>query len=181
MKHRKDSGRIREALFGVISAKSSRAQGIELDNVTIFTFDPSGAKALERIEARSAVLEPGTWRLDGVRIFVAGQPPAELDNYTLRTTLTQAQVRESFATPETVPFWLLPQYINLAEGAGLVAGGYRLQYQKLLARPFLLAAMVLLAAAVSLRFFRFGCVQEMGLSGGGAGFLLYVLSKGTEV
>ena len=40
--------------------------------------------------------------------------------------------------------------------------------------------MVMLAAAVSLRFFRFGGVQKMVLSGVGAGFLLYVLSKVTE-
>jgi lipopolysaccharide export system permease protein len=33
---------------------------------------------------------------------------------------------------------------------------------------------------VSLRFFRFGGVQKMVLSGVGAGFLLYVLSKVTE-
>jgi lipopolysaccharide export system permease protein len=40
--------------------------------------------------------------------------------------------------------------------------------------------MVLLAAAVSLRFFRFGGVQKMVLSGVGAGFLLYVLTKVTD-
>src|SRR5260370_4738656 len=40
--------------------------------------------------------------------------------------------------------------------------------------------MVMLAASVSLRFFRMGGVQKMVLSGVGAGFLLYVLSKVTE-
>ncbi len=40
--------------------------------------------------------------------------------------------------------------------------------------------MVLLAASVSLRFFRFGGVQKMILSGITAGFLLFVLSKITE-
>jgi lipopolysaccharide export system permease protein len=40
--------------------------------------------------------------------------------------------------------------------------------------------MVILAAAVSLRFFRFGGVQKMILGGIAAGFLLYVLSKVTE-
>ena len=39
------------------------------------------------------------------------------------------------------------------------------------------AAMVLLAAAFSLRFFRFGGVQKMVLGGVASGFLLYVLSK----
>jgi len=46
--------------------------------------------------------------------------------------------------------------------------------------PFLLTAMVLLAASVSLRFFRFGGVQKMVLGGISAGFLLFVLSKFTE-
>jgi lipopolysaccharide export system permease protein len=79
-----------------------------------------------------------------------------------------------------VPFWELPFYIALADHAGLGAAGYKLQWQKLLSRPFLLAAMVLLGAAVSLRFFRFGGVQNMVLGGVVAGFLLYVLSKVTE-
>ena len=89
-------------------------------------------------------------------------------------------MRESFSTPETVPFWQLPAISGHRSAPGFAAAGYRLQYQKLLARPFLLAAMVLLAAAFSLRFFRFGGVQKMVLSGVGAGFLLYVLSKVTE-
>ena len=118
--------------------------------------------------------------LRDARIHALGVLPANQAQYRLKTNLTPEQVRESFATPETVPFWELPQYIQIAEHAGLVAAGYRLQFQKLLARPFLLAAMVLLAAAVSLRFFRFGGVQKMVLSGVAAGFLLYVLSKVTE-
>ena len=44
----------------------------------------------------------------------------------------------------------------------------------------MLAAMVLLAAAFSLRFFRFGGVQKMVLGGVASGFLLYVMSKVTE-
>ena len=57
--------------------------------------------------------------------------------YQLKTGLTPEQVRERFATPETVPFWQLPLYIDIANHAGLTAAGYRLQFQKLLARPFL--------------------------------------------
>ena len=163
----------------IINAVSSRDQGINLSGVSVFTFDPEG-HFKHRIEARSAVLEPGVWRLRDARVYEAGILPASQSQYLLKTSLTPEQVRESFATPETVPFWELPTYIKIAEHAGLVAAGYRLQFEKLLARPFLLAAMVLLAAAVSLRFFRFGGVQKMVLSGVAAGFLLYVLSKVTE-
>jgi len=163
----------------IINAAGSRDQGINLSGVSIFSFDVDG-HFKQRIEARAAVLEPGVWRLRDARIYALGILPVDQAEYRLKTSLTPEQVRESFATPETVPFWELPQYIRIAEHAGLVAAGYRLQFQKLLARPFLLAAMVLLAAAVSLRFFRFGGVQKMILSGVAAGFLLYVLSKVTE-
>jgi lipopolysaccharide export system permease protein len=163
----------------IINAKSSRDQGAELSGVSVFTFDHDGGFR-QRIEARAAVLHPGVWHLLDARVFEPGTKPADQPLYRLKTSLTPEQARESFATPETVPFWELPAYITIAENAGLVAAGYRLQFQKLIARPFLLVAMVFLAAAVSLRFFRFGGVQKMVLSGVAAGFLLYVLSKVTE-
>jgi lipopolysaccharide export system permease protein len=59
----------------------------------------------------------------------------------------------------------------------LAASSYRLQYYQLLAQPFYLLAMVLLAASVSLRFFRMGGVQKIVLGGISAGFFLYVLAK----
>lgn len=163
----------------ILHATTSREQGAVLAGITVFTFDPEGRFA-ERIEAETARLEPGHWRLENARIYSPTAPPRETASYLLATNLNSEQVRESFATPETVSFWQLPQYIQLAERAGLAASGYRLQYQGLLARPFMLAAMVLLAAAVSLRFFRFGGVQRMVLSGIAGGFLLYVLAKVTE-
>jgi lipopolysaccharide export system permease protein len=160
----------------VINARSSRQQGIQLGGVSIFRFDPEG-RFRDRIEARSATLEAGYWRLEQVRIYASGAIPMEREMLRLRTPLTPVQVAESFATPETVPFWQLPSYIELAESAGVPASRYRLQYYQLLAQPFYLVAMVLLAAAVSLRFFRFGGVQNVILSGIVAGFAIYVLAK----
>jgi lipopolysaccharide export system permease protein len=163
----------------ILNAASSRSQGRLLDGVTALTFD-AGGSFKERIEAKSAELETGYWRLTDVTVYTVSAPPRPLPVYQLGTNLTLEQVRESFATPDTVSFWSLKQYIELAEQAGLGAAGYKLQYELLLARPFLLASMVLLAASVSLRFFRFGGVTRMILSGVIAGFLLYVLSKVTE-
>lgn len=163
----------------IINANSSREQGAMLGGVSIFTFDRDG-HFQKRIEAKSATLQDGYWELDDARVYSSGEAPDIEDSYRLATNLTLEQVRESFATPETVPFWQLPTYIRMADRAGLGAAGYRLQYELLLARPFLLAAMVMLAASVSLRFFRMGGVQKMVLSGITAGFLLFVLSKITE-
>jgi lipopolysaccharide export system permease protein len=160
----------------VINAKTSRQQGIQLGGVTIFRFDPAG-RFHDRIEAKTATLETGYWQLEEARLYASGVAPGEWDMLRLKTNLVPAQVGESFATPETVPFWQLPSYIEIADGAGVDAAGYRLQYYQLLAQPFYLVAMVLLAASCSLRFFRFGGVQKVVLGGVGAGFLLYVVAK----
>jgi lipopolysaccharide export system permease protein len=163
----------------IINAARSEQQGARLTGLTVFRFD-NDDQFKERIEAQQATLEEGHWLFKSVRRYTLDAPPVDQDSFTLATTLSPAQVRNSFSTPETVSFWQLPGYIRSSESSGFATAGYRLQYHKLIAQPFLLAAMVMLAASVSLRFFRFGGVQKMVLSGVGAGFLLYVLSKVTE-
>jgi lipopolysaccharide export system permease protein len=163
----------------IINAARSEQQGVRLTGLTVFTFDNDN-QFKERIEARQATLEDGYWLFKSVRRYTLSNPPIDQDSFRLPTSLTPAQVRNSFSTPETVSFWQLPGYIRSSESSGFATAGYRLQYHKLIAQPFLLAAMVMVAASVSLRFFRFGGVQKMVLSGVGAGFLLYVLSKVTE-
>jgi lipopolysaccharide export system permease protein len=163
----------------IINAARSEQQGVRLTGLTLFRFDTAN-QFKERIEAREATLEDGFWLFKTLRRYSLDSPPVDQDRFELATSLTPAQVRNSFSTPETVSFWQLPSYIRSSESSGFATAGYRLQYHKLLAQPFLLAAMVMLAASVSLRFFRMGGVQKMVLSGVGAGFLLYVLSKVTE-
>jgi len=163
----------------IINAARSEQQGVRLTGLTLFRFDTE-KHFKERIEAREATLEEGRWVFRSVRRFSLDAPPVDESTFILPTSLTPAQVRNSFSTPETVSFWQLPTYIRSSESSGFATAGYRLQYNKLIAQPFLLAAMVMLAASVSLRFFRMGGVQKMVLSGVGAGFLLYVLSKVTE-
>lgn len=163
----------------IINAARSEQQGVRLTGLTLFRFDTEN-RFKERIEAREAALEEGRWVFTSVRRFSLDAPPVDQPTFILPTSLTPAQVRNSFSTPETVSFWQLPTYIRSSESSGFATAGYRLQYHKLIAQPFLLAAMVMLAASVSLRFVRFGGVQKMVLSGVGAGFLLYVLSKVTE-
>jgi lipopolysaccharide export system permease protein len=163
----------------ILNAVHSQAQGLKLTAVTAFTFNAVG-EFKERVEAQSARLLPGAWKLTRARIFTPNMPPQEFETYLLPTKLTREQAAESFAMPDTVGFWHLPTYIRFAEDSGLAAAGYRLQYQLLIARPFLLAAMILLGASVSLRAFRLGGVPQRILIGVGAGFLIYALSKVSE-
>lgn len=160
----------------VIRASSSAERGLSLGGVTVFLFDPGG-RFKERIEAKEARLENGFWILSSARIFAPGRQAEPHESYKIASNLTQTQVQQSFASAEAIPFWQLPGAISLALAAGLDASEYRLQFQTLLARPVMLIAMVLMAAAVSMRLFRFGGAGKMILSGIGAGFVLYILTK----
>jgi lipopolysaccharide export system permease protein len=163
----------------VIRAGSSANEGQELSSVTVFAYDRQN-RFKERIDAESARLEPGLWRLTNARVVTPGIEPAPSQTYLLPTNMTVNEVREAFGNTETVSFWSLPAAIQQLELAGLDSTRYRLKHQGLLARPLLLAAMVAVAASVSLRFFRFGGVAPMVLYGVAAGFLLYVATKVAE-
>ena len=148
----------------------------DLAMVEVFEFNPLG-EFIDRIDAASARLEPGRWVLNDVKIAAPGSETTSAETFLLATSLTETEVAQALAPADTVPFWSLPEAAELAEGAGIDASEYRLRFQELLARPALLAAMVLLAACFSLRFFRMGGVGIMVSGGVAAGFVLYVLTR----
>ncbi len=163
----------------IIRAAQGNAEGTELQKVTVFVYDRAG-QLLERVEADSASLHRGYWRLEKTRILTLGQEPQLSPVYLLATNLTRDEVRQALGSTETVSFWRLPATIRQLELAGLDATRYRLRHQGLLARPFLLIAMVIIAASVSLRFFRFGGVSRLVLYGVTAGFVLYICTQIAE-
>jgi lipopolysaccharide export system permease protein len=110
-------------------------------------------------------------------VLMPGEEPLEVKHYLLATNLTTQQVAKGPVSPDSVPFWDLQAVRGQTESAGLDPTGFQLQFQSLLARPLLFIAMVLIAAAFSLRFFRFGGIAKMVGGGVAAGFVLYVATK----
>lgn len=163
----------------IIRAASATETGAELSNVTVFEFDKDG-RFVDRVQAAKATLGNGFWDLTDVRLVSVGSEPQVFKDYHIATTMTPEQVRQSFSSGSATPFWELPGLIRQTEAAGLDATRYRLQFQSLLARPLLFAAMVFIAASVSLRFFRFGGVAKMVLGGVASGFMLYVVTQLVE-
>jgi lipopolysaccharide export system permease protein len=160
----------------VVHALDVLNQGLELKGVTVFQYDRDHGLT-ERIEAKRAVLKDGRWELEDVWVSAVGQEPAFYQRYLLSTYLTPTQVRDSLGTVYSISFWDLPNFIQIAEKAGLPATQYRVQYQLLLSRPFLLITMVLIAATCSLRGFRFGNVQINAVFGLAAGFAFFVFAE----
>lgn len=167
-----------KSLDGQSILRATRASdgGTTLSGVTAFVYEPDGS-FMERVESSRAELHPGYWSLEKARVLAPDAAPTDDGTYLLASNLTPEQVTQSFVAPESVPFWSLPDVREKTERAGLDATAYALQYQKLLARPLLFVAMVLVAASFSLRFFRFGGVARMVAGGVASGFVLYVATK----
>jgi lipopolysaccharide export system permease protein len=163
----------------ILRASNAIENTTTLMGISVFLFLPDGS-FLERIEAREATLHDGYWSLTEARVLKADEPPEFYADYLLATNLEASQVRQSFMPPESVPFWDLNDVIIRTEKAGLDATRYRLHKDSLLARPLLFIAMVMVAASVSLRFFRMGGVARMVLGGVAAGFMLYVATEVME-
>ena len=158
----------------VIHAAAVTDQGMGLTQVVVIQFDRD-LNFLERIDAAKARLRIGRWELNNARVSAVGRETQTYDRYLVSTFLSPTQVRDSFASASAVSFWKLPEFIAIAEKAGLPAEQFKLQYQTLLVRPFLLCVMVLLAATFSLRIFRLGNVRALAVGGLAAGLLFFML------
>ncbi|WP_181165975.1 MULTISPECIES: LPS export ABC transporter permease LptG [unclassified Mesorhizobium] len=158
----------------IIGARAILGQGLEMSDAVFFILDQQG-NIVERKDAARAYLRDGYWELQDVKIFRNGtiQPVA---NDRVPTNLKPEFVQERLARPETIPFYDLPGKIEVARSFGLKANAFAMQFDSLVALPFLLVAMTLIAATVSMRFARMGQSATMILGGVVAGFLLYVVS-----
>jgi lipopolysaccharide export system permease protein len=127
----------------------------------------------QRLDAPRARLESGQWILEDARASAPRQEAKDIAQLSIPTDLTSRQIEESFSSPSTVSFWALPGFIETLEQTGFDATELKIYFNILLAQPLMFAAMILLAAAVSLRPPRFRGVFAMILAGVIAGFVVF--------
>jgi len=161
----------------VVHAERVLQQGknVELHDVVVFLYSGSD-RFRGRVDAARANLEDGFWRMKDAWIFEPEKPTLFHKEYWLATDLTLSKIQDSFAPPETMSFWALPGFIATLEKAGFSAIRHRLHWNTLLATPFLLCAMVLIAATFTLRPSRRGATSFVIAGGVMTGFVLYFFS-----
>ncbi len=160
----------------VIHAARVKPGSVSLQQVMVFRYAGED-RFVDRIDAREAQLRANRWLLFDAWLSRPGEASEFHEQLELPTDLTVDKIQESFAPPETIAFWELPDFIELMQAAGFSAIPHRLQFHRLLALPMLFTAMVLLAATFSLRPQRRGRVGLVILAGMLTGFLLYFLSN----
>ena len=174
----------REALdedtFQVMQAKSARQENDDslfLRDVSILEMNRK-SQPERRIEAFAATLNDGYFDLKDLKIYAAGKPVETLSSLKYKTALTVDRIKENFVEPDAISFWDLPGTISFYEHSGFSALKHKLRYYSLLASPFLLCSMVLVAAVFALRpNNRRGGVMFLIVGGISTGFVVYFLSQ----
>lgn len=147
-----------------------------LQDITVFFLGPND-DFRQRIDAPRARLTQGAWEFEDAVLNKAGAQVERHPLMSIPTTLTAQEIEESFASARTVSFWMLPGFIKTMEDTGFDATGLRIHFQTLMAMPLMFAAMILLAAAVSLRPPRFRGALLMVIAGIAMGFVVFFTSS----
>jgi len=174
---------IREAIDDdnvmVLQAQSLRQEGNDLllRGISLLEIDRRSQPS-RRIEAFAGVLKDGHFELKDVHVFKAGEPTQVVNSMDYATKLTTDRIKENFAAPESISFWNLPGTIRFYEMSGFSAQRHILRYYSLIASPFLLCSMVLVAAVFALRpNNRRGGVMVLIVGGISTGFVVYFLTQ----
>lgn len=170
----------------VIRAARASLDGTILFDATFIAFDAAGSP-VERIEASRAELGQGEWLLEDAKIWPLGtsdNPERDMKTSpqaTLPSTLTRAQIRDSFGVPSAVPIFQLPHFIRQLDAAGFSGRMHRVWFQMELANPLMLAAMVMIGAAFSMRHARGGRTGLAVLTALLLGFGVFALRNFAQV
>ncbi len=148
-----------------------------LHDVSVIEVDKD-TQVKRRIEAFVGTLENGNLNLRDVRIYKAGQKAEIINNFIYPTEMNIQRIKDNFVEPEAISFWNLPDTINFYEMSGFSVLRYEMRYLSLIALPFLLMAMVLVAGIFSLKASqRQGGVLWMIIFGIATGFTVYFSSQ----
>ena len=160
----------------IIGARYTARQGLLLIQATFVQLDQKGNIA-ERLDAGSALLLDGKWHLHNVVTTIGTHEPQHTDAVDISSSLDPQLVRQRFSDPKEISIYQLVTAIAAARTSGLNADAFRTRFQLLISLPFLLVAMTIVAATVSMRFIRVTQPGSMVIAGVAAGFALFVASS----
>jgi lipopolysaccharide export system permease protein len=170
----------------VIRAGRSNSDASVLYDVTFLAYALDGGP-VRRIEAASAALGGGEWSLRNAKVWPLAtglNPEGSSQTHELLkvpSTLTLDSIRENFGKPSSISIWEMREFITQLEQAGFSARRHNVWLQAEMARPFFLMAMVLVAAAFTMRHTRFGGTGTAVLTVVLMGFGLYFVRSFAQI
>lgn len=171
----------------VIFAERANFDATRLSQVTFFEFSVAGI-AERRIETTFAILTDGAWTLGPGKYWKINEPGVvpdktaqEFETMKLPSELTRDQILDSFGDPTTISIWDMRSFIERLERSGFATDRHRVYLQIELATPVLLAAMVLVGAAFSMRPARSGRTGLMVMFTVLSGLAAYIIQDFAQI
>ena len=134
----------------IIVANGSSAEGTTLYDASFFRFD-NDHNLVYRVETVQAAWSPDGWELSQGGTITQEGVTRPLTEVKILARVSVDMLREKFGDELSITVFQLPGKIAMAQALGLSPHKFRVQFQWLVALPFLLASVTLLSSAIIIR------------------------------
>jgi lipopolysaccharide export system permease protein len=134
--------------YAILHARTVNPANARFGEVTVFYFDDN-SQPQKRIDGRSARLIDGFWEIQDGWINRRDMAADPMDVHRLPTDLTFAEIEDSFAAPQTISIYRLPNFIQTMEKTGFSALRLKSYFYELLAMPVLFIGLTLLGTIIA--------------------------------
>ena len=160
----------------MIYAKSLDTKTMQFNDVIVFNFNKE-YEVVKKIKAESSKLHKNYWVLKNTEVINKIGEISLKEKIKIPTSITKDQIKEGFASPDSLSLWSLIPFIKMFESAGFSAKKHRYHLYKLFSFPFLLASMSLLGVSFNLNNFARKKTNLLLLVGIVTGFFIFYTTK----
>ena len=153
-----------------------------LKNVSIFELNEQG-NLRQETDGTQATLAHGVLSIKDAFVLDATEEKGYTEDLKeFATDLNLDRILEKFDDPQTMSFWRFPKFIKFLKASGFSTAQHLMYYHELIAFPLFLLSMLMIAIAVTFSSGnRQGKTFFKGLLSVACGFLLYFISRITNV
>jgi lipopolysaccharide export system permease protein len=146
------------------------------NDLTFYDFNEQGL-FIGRYDAKEAKLEGQEWELKQVHYWTPKGEQSKFYPYLTReANFSIEKIEENYASPETLSFWEIPEFIHALKKTGLSVHRYEMYWHKQIAKGGLMVAMTFLAVLFCLQPQRYRHNSSLLGIGVLGGFVIYFLS-----
>jgi lipopolysaccharide export system permease protein len=160
----------------IIHAQKFNLKDNWFSELTFYDFNEQGL-FIGRYDAKEAKLEGQEWELQQVHHWTPKGEQSKFYPYLTRSAnFSIGKIEENYASPETLSFWKIPDFIYSLRKTGLSVHRYKMYWHKQIAKGGLMLAMTFLAVLFCLQPQRYRHTSSLLGIGVIAGFIIYFLS-----
>lgn len=134
--------------YAILHARTVDPAKARFGDISLFYFTDN-SQPVKRVDGRFAQLKDGFWEIQDGWLNLPSAAPDPVETYRLPTDLTFAEIEDSFAAPQTISIYRLPNFIDTMEKTGFSALRLKSYFYELLILPILFIGLTLLGTIIA--------------------------------